>query len=149
MVALFRQIMNLGMTVVAGCDAVRRLGGQDLIGLTLAVSAPFVWITGLQEPPAAAAAEVVGFVRVHLGKVFFADDGLDHIAQVFGHGIAKGFPDQLAGVLYGELDLAFLVPVGVDLEFAFPDPLGIVLNDAFDLEVIVEFEFVQSGPDCE
>ena len=146
---MFRQIMNLGMAVVAGRDAVSRLGCQDLICFAFAVGAPFIRKTGLQEPAAAAAAEIVGFVGIHLDKIFFTHHGLDHIAQVFGHGVAESFSNQLAGVLNGKLDLTVLVPVGIDLEFAFPDPLGIILNDAFDFKIIVEFEFFQSGPDCE
>jgi hypothetical protein len=62
----------------------------------------------LQEPAAAAAAEVVGAVGVHVDEVLFTDHRLDHIAQVLGHRIAEAFAHQLAGILDRELDLRSL-----------------------------------------
>jgi hypothetical protein len=44
--------------------------------------------------------------------------------------------------------LKILVPVGIDFEFSLPDPLGIILNDAFDFKLMLDVEFFQSGPDC-
>jgi len=107
--------MNLGVAVVAGGDGVVGLGCQDLVGLEIAISTPFVRKTGLQEPAAAAAAEIVGTVGVHVDEILFTDHLFDHETQVFGHGVAEGFAHQLARVLDGELDLAVLVPVGIDL----------------------------------
>jgi hypothetical protein len=51
--------------------------------------------------------------------------------------------------LNGEFYLQILVPLGIDLQLALADPLGVILNDAFDLKVIRNFVFFQSGPDCE
>ena len=101
------------------------------------------------ESAAAAAAEIVGPVGVHVDEIFFSHHGFDHKPQVFGHRVAEGFAHQLAGVLNRKFDFAVLVPVGIDLQLAFPDPLGIILNDALDFEIVVDFEFLQSGPDCE
>jgi hypothetical protein len=53
----------------------------------------------------------------------------------------------LAGILDGELDLTFLVPIGVDLQAAFADPFCIILVDGSDFEVVLDAEFLQSGPD--
>jgi hypothetical protein len=148
-IQLVTQIVDLGVAVVAGGDGVGRFGGQDLIGLELAVGPAFIRVSGLQEPAAAAAAKVVGAVGVHVDEVLFTDHRLDHEAQVLGDRVTECFSYQLAGVLDGELDFAVLVPFGTGLQLALADPLGIVLNDAFDFEVVVELEFIQSEPDCE
>ena len=50
--------------------------------------------------------------------------------------------------MYGELDLAFLVPVGIDFKFALLDPLRIQLDDTLDFKVVLDLEFFQSDPDC-
>jgi hypothetical protein len=148
MAQLVAQVVNLGMAVVAWGNGVGGFGGQNLVGLELAVGPAFIRVSGLQEPAAAAAAEVVGTIGVHVDKVFLTDHRLDHEAKVLGHRVAEGLANQLAGVLNGELDLAILVPIGTRFQFALADPLGVVLNDAFDFEVVVELEFIQSEPDC-
>jgi hypothetical protein len=55
----------------------------------------------------------------------------------------------LAGVLYREFDFQVLVPVGIDFQLSFPDPLGIKLDDTLYFKVVLNLEFFQSGPDCE
>ena len=50
--------------------------------------------------------------------------------------------------MYRKFNFQVLVPVGIDLELAFLDPLGIILNDTFDLKIVIDVEFFQSGPDC-
>ena len=148
MVALIRQVVDLGVAVVARRDTVTRLRGQDLVGFALAVSATLFRITGLEETAATAAAVIVRAVGVHFNEIFFTHHSLDHITQIFCHRVPKGFSYQLARVLYGKFDLAFTVPLGTDLEFALTDPLGVVLNDASDFEFVIDLEFFQSGPDC-
>ena len=145
----FRHVMNLGVAVMAGRDTIGCLGGQDLVGFGLAVSPPLLLETGLQVTAAAAAAEVVGSIWCHVDEVFFTHDFLDHISHVFGHRITQGFPDQLAGILKRELNLAFLVPLRGRIEFAFSDPFGVELNDGFDFKVVRDLEFLQSCQDCE
>ena len=49
MVAHFAQVVNLGMAVVAGGDAVFGACCQDLVGLQLAVFAALVGVARLQE----------------------------------------------------------------------------------------------------
>ena len=138
----------MGMAVVAGCNTISCLGGQDLVGLAFAIGAAFFRITCLEETATTTTTVIVGAVGIHFNEIFFTHYGSDHITQVFGHRIPKGFSYQLTRILYSEFDLALPVPLGTDLEFAFTDPLGVVLNDAPNFEFVVDLEFVQSGPDC-
>jgi hypothetical protein len=139
--------MDLGVTVVAPGNAVVCTGGFDLFIFDFAVLQAFILEPGLEESAAAAAAVVVGAVGLHVNEVFFAYHGFDHEAQIFGNGVAKAFANDLAGVLHREFDLQVLDPVGIDLEFAFADPLGIILIDVFDFKLVFQVEFFQSGPD--
>jgi hypothetical protein len=70
-------------------------------------------------------------------------------AKIFCYRIAKALADDLAGILDGELDLEVFVPFGIDLELALTNPPGIVFVNTFDLEIVVDVEFFQSGPDRE
>ena len=84
------QLVDLGVAVMTGCDAVVGLGGLDLVVLGLSVGESLLLKTGLEEAAAAAAAEVVGFVGGHVDEVLFSDNGLDNKPKVVGHGVAKG-----------------------------------------------------------
>ncbi len=137
------------MAVVAGSDAVCRAGRQNLVGFNFAVIPAGFLITGLEESAAAAATEVVGSVGGHVDEVFFTHHGFNDKTEVFGHGIAKGFPDELAGILNREFDFPVLVPVGADFQLSFPDPLGVILNDAFDFKIVGNLELLRSEPDRE
>jgi len=147
-IALVGQIVNLGMTVVTGRNAIGRLCCQNLVRLEFPVAAPLFRISRLEEPAAAAAAIVVRPVGIHFDEIFFAHHRLHRVPQIFGHRIPKGFADQLTGVLYGKFDFKILVPVGIDLQLSFFDPLGIILDDALDFKIVFDVEFFQSGPDC-
>lgn len=117
--------------------------------LDLAVLPPGFLVTGLEETAAAAAAEVVGFIRGHLNKIFFAHSRFDHKADVISRRIPVAFPDNLAGILYGEFDLKVFVPIRVDLQTAFPDPFGVILINGGNFKVaLVDFVFSQSFQDC-
>ena len=140
--------MHLGMAVVTRCNAVIRLCRENLVGFELAISTTCVRISGLEKPATAAAAIIVRPVRVHVNKILFTHHRFYGISQVLGHRISKAFADQLAGVLHRKLNLQILVPVGIDLQLSLFDPLGIILNDAFDLKLRFNIEFFQSGPDC-
>ncbi len=142
------KIVNLGMAVMTWRDAILSAGCQNLVGLEFAIGSPFLWIARLEETAPSAAAIVVGAVGKHLHEVFFTHHRFDHIPQVFSHWVAKGLAHQLAGILYGEFDLAVFIPIGIHFELTLTDPLGIVLNNAPNLEIVVKFEFFQSGPDC-
>jgi hypothetical protein len=39
------------------------------------------------------------------------------------------------------------VPVGIDIQFALPDPFGVIFIDVLDFEIMLDVEFFQSGPD--
>jgi hypothetical protein len=101
----------------------------------------------LQKPPAAAATVVVRAVGLHVDEILFAHDRFDNKAQVLGNGIAIALANNLARILNRKLDLQILVPVGIDLQFALTDPLGIVLIDVLDFKAVLEVELFQSGPD--
>ena len=102
----------------------------------------------MEKSATAAAAVVVRPIRVHFDEVFFSHHRFHGIPQILGHRISKAFAHQLAGILNRKFDFKILVPVGIDFEFSLSDPLGIILNDAPDLKIVIDVEFFQSGPDC-
>ena len=55
----------------------------------------------------------------------------------------------MAGILYREFNTQFIIPAGVDLQFAFAYPLGIIFDNGFHFEIVFDVEFVQSDPDRE
>ncbi len=136
------------MAVVTWCNAVIRLCRQNLVGFELAVSPALFSKSCLEKPAAAAATIIIGLVGIHFYIIFFAHYCFHGISQIFGHRISKGFADKLAGVLHRKFNFQVLVPVGIDFQLSFPDPLGIKLNDAPDLKLVLNIEFFQSGPDC-
>jgi len=144
---MFVQIMDLGMTVVARCNAVPGFGLFDLFELEAPVVPALFGKPRLEESAPAAAAEVVGPVRGHVDKVFLSHYRFDHETQVLGNGVAVALSDDLAWILDGELDFSLLVPIAVDLESALTNPLGIIFVDALDLEFVLDVELFQSGPD--
>jgi hypothetical protein len=145
---MLADIMNLSMTVVAGRDAVLCPGCHDLLEFQPAVSPSGFGEAGLKKSAAPAAAVIVGAVGKHVDEIFLAHDGFYDKPQILRHRISKTFSNQLAGVLNRELDFQLLVPVGIDLQLSFPYPLGIILNNAFDLKIVGNIEFFQSSPDC-
>lgn len=141
--------MDLGVTVMAWRYTVVRLGRQDLIEFDLAILSSLVRVTGLKVTAAPSATVVIGHVGMHVNEVFLTNNRFNHKTQIFGHGIPKGFSDKLAGILNGKFYLQVFVPVRIYLKFSLPDPLCIVLNDAFYLKAMGNIEFLQSGPECE
>jgi len=144
---VFRQIVDLGMAIVTGRNAVIRLSCQNLVQLQFAVFVTGVNISGLQEPAAAAAAVVIGPIGHHIDKVLFTHNRLHNESQIFCHRVAEALTDDLAGILYREFDAQIPIPVGIDLEFPFTYPFGVILVDAGNLEVVFYTEFFQSRPD--
>jgi len=145
---MFTDVVHLGMTVMARGDAVVCARGHDLFEFQPAVSSSGFGKTGLQKTAPAPAAVIVRSVGKHVDVIFFSDDGFDDKPQILRHRIAETFPDQLAGILNREFDFQVFVPLGVDLELSFPNPLGIQLNDALDFEIVGNVELFQSRPDC-
>jgi hypothetical protein len=84
---------------------------------------------------------------LHVHKIFFADHGLDHKAEIFGNGIAVALANNLAGVLNREFNFQVLIPIGVYLKPAFTDPFGIIFVNIFNFKVVRDVELFQSGPD--
>ena len=144
---MLTELMNLGMAIMAAGDTVIRTGRLYLLILQPAEFQTLFFHAGLQKPAAAAAAIVVGPVGDHIDKIFFADDRFDHVSQIFGNRIAKSLAHYLTGVLDGKFNLEVLVPIGIDLEPSFPDPLGIVFIDILDDKVVFDVEFFQSCQD--
>jgi hypothetical protein len=144
---MLAEFMNLGVAIVAPGNAVIGAGGLDLLILETAVFQALLLESGLQKTAAAAATKIVGPVGLHVDKILFAHNRLDHEAEIFGNGIAVALAHDLARVLNREFDFQILVPIGIDLEFTLTDPFGIVLIDIFDLEIVLKIEFFQSGPD--
>ena len=140
-------VVDLGVAVVAGGDAVVGAGLLHLFELEPPVGPPFFRVAGLQKPASATAAKVVGAVGLHVDEVFFTHGGFDHVAKIFSNRIAQGLSHELARVLDREGDPALPVPGRIDFQTALPDPTRVIFDDAFYLEVMVDLEFVQSDPD--
>lgn len=144
---MMADIMYLGMTVVTAGNAVIGPGLDDLVELDLAVGPPLLGIARLQEAAATATAVVVRLVRRHLDDVFLADYRFDDKAEIIGNRIAKALADNLAGILDGEGDAKIFIPVGVNFQPPLANPLGVILVDGSNFEVVLDIEFFQSGPD--
>ena len=140
--------MDLSVTIMTGSDRVCCPGINNLFGFEATIFSTGIGKSRLEESSATAATVVVGHIGCHVDEVLFADHLFDHIAQIFSHRVAEGLSDKLARILNGKGYLEVLVPVGIHRQFSFPDPLRIVLDNAFDLEVVRDVEFFESGPDC-
>jgi hypothetical protein len=144
---MLTELMNLGMAIMAAGNTVIRAGFLYLLILQPAEFQTLLFLAGLEETAAAAAAIIVGPVGDHIDKIFFSDDRFDHESQIIGNGFAKSLAHDLTGILNGKFNLEVLVPVGVDLELSFPDPFSIVFIDILDDEVMLDAEFFQSCQD--
>ncbi len=143
------QFMNLCMAVMTTGNYVISACGFDLLVFHPSVFEAFFLESRLEETTAAAAAIIVRFVRGHVDEVFFTHDLFDGITEPFGYWVSETFPHDLARVLNRELDLEILVPVGTWFQLAFLDPFWVIFVDILYVEVMIDVEFVQSGPDCE
>jgi hypothetical protein len=102
---MLRQIMNLGVAVMASRNAIISSGRHDLVKFHLSILATFFSITGLQEPTAATATVIVAPVGGHLNDIFLPNNGFDNVAQIIRHRLPKAFADDLAWVLNREFNL--------------------------------------------
>ena len=144
---MFFEVVDLSMAVMAGSQAVIGPGFYDLFKFSPAVISPGFRKPGLKITAPAPAAVVVGSIRLHVHEVLFAHNRFDNIPHIFGHRVTEAFSNQLARILDREFDLQIFVPVGVDFQLSFTDPLGIVLNDAFAFKIVFDIESLQSDPD--
>jgi hypothetical protein len=146
---MFAQFMNLGMAVVTAGNTIICTGRLDLLIFKLSIQQSLILESGLQESTAATAAIIVGSIGLHIDKIFLTYHGFHDKTQIFGDGITIAFSNDLAWILHSELDFQVLIPVGIDLQLTFTNPLGIILIDIFDFKIVFEVEFFQSGPDRE
>ena len=144
---MLTELMNLGMTVVATRDTVIRTSLLDLLILQPAEFQPLFLKAGLQKAATAAATIIIGPVWVHIDKILLAHDRLDHKTQIFGNRIPEAFAHDLARILNGKFNFQILVPVGIDLQLSFPNPLRVVFVNVFDLKLVGNVEFFQSCQD--
>jgi hypothetical protein len=144
---MLAELMDLSMAVVAACDAVVGARGFNLLIFKPAVFQALLLESGLQKTATPAATIIVGAVGLHVDKIFFAHHRLDHKTEIFGNGITVTLANDLARILNRKLDFQVLVPIGIDLELALPNPFGIVLIDVFNFKIMLKIEFFQSGPD--
>jgi len=84
---------------------------------------------------------------MHFDKILLSDDRLDDKPKIFCNGVAVTFANNLARVLNRKFDFKILVPIGIDFQFSFANPFGIVFVDILYFEVMLKIEFFQSGPD--
>ena len=71
------QVVDLGVAVVAGSDAVVGFGGHDLLGLEPPVLTALFREPGLQEPAPTAAAKSIFLVLIHFYQLEARDGGKD------------------------------------------------------------------------
>jgi hypothetical protein len=144
---MLAELMDLGVAIVATGNAIGGARLFDLLILEPAVFKALLLESGLEETAAAAAAEIVGPIGLHIDKIVFPHHRLDHKAKIFSDGIAVTLAHDLTRVLHREFDIQIGVPIRTDVEFTFADPFGVVFINVFDLKIVVEVEFLQSGPD--
>ena len=101
---VFTEIVDLGMAIVTGRNTVIRLGVGDLIEFQFSVLTPGLRISGLEVATPAAAAVVIGSVRVHLDEIFLTHHRFDNKTKILCNRIPKCFSHQLARVLNREFD---------------------------------------------
>jgi len=100
----------------------------------------------LQKTAAAAAAVVIRFIWGHINEVLFPHQGRYNKPQIVSNGVSKTLAYDLTRILDRKLDLQILVPIRIDLEFPFSDPLGVVLVNTGNFKLVFDVEFFQSGP---
>jgi hypothetical protein len=144
---MLAELMNLSVAIMTAGDTIIRAGSLNLFILQLAEFQALLLETGLEETAAAAATIIVRPVGLHINKIFFPDNGLDHEAQILGNRIPIALADDLTGVLHRKFNFQILVPVGIDLELSLADPFGIVFIDVLDDKIVLDVEFFQSCQD--
>ena len=102
---MLAEFMNLSMTVMTAGNTVSGPGALDLLILEPAELQPLLFETGLEKASATTATIIVGLVRLHIDKIFFTHNGLDHESQVIGYWIPKALANDLTGILNRKFDL--------------------------------------------
>jgi len=144
---MLTQLMDLGVTVVTAGDTIICTRGFNLLIFYFSELQTFFLKTGLEKATATTAAIIVGPVGLHIDEILFTHHGLDDIAQIFRDGIPIRLPHNLTGILNGKLYFQIFIPVGIDLQFSFPDPFGVIFINVFDDKIMFKIEFFQSCQD--
>ena len=139
--------MDLGVTIVTAGDTIIRTGGFNLLIFYFSELHSLFFEAGLEKATAATAAIIVGPVGLHINEVLFTHHGFDDKAQIFRDGIPIRLPHNLAWILNGKFYFQVLVPVGIDLQFSFPDPFSVIFINVFDDKIMFDIEFFQSCQD--
>ena len=146
---MLAQLVDLGVAIMACSYAVVCLGRLDLLIFYASIFQTGLLEAGLKESTAPATAEVIRAIGLHIDEILFPHHRPDHIAKILGDGIPIAFPNNLARVLNGKLDLEFFVPIRAHLELALADPLGVIFINAFDFKLMRDIELFQSCQDRE
>ena len=141
------EFMNLSVTIVTAGNAIVRSSRLNLNVFQPAEFQTLLFVSRLQETTATTTAIIIGAVGLHIDKIFFPHDGFDHEPKIFGNRVAITFAHNLAGILCREFYFQIFVPVGIDIELSFPNPLGVVFIDVFDFKFVGNVEFFQSCQD--
>lgn len=144
---MFAEFMDLRMAVVAPGNAIMGARRFDLIVFQAPIFQTGFFITGLEKTATAAATVIIGAVRDHIDKIFFSDNGLHDKTKVFRNRIAIALANDLAGILNRKFYFQILIPVGIDIQFSFTNPFGVVFIDVFNFKLMRDIEFFQSCQD--
>ena len=105
------EFMNLSMTIMASGDAIGRICRLNLPIFKLSELQSLLLEAGLEKATAAAAAIIVGTVGLHVDKILFTNNRLNHETEVFRNGIAIAFANDLAGILNCKFDFKIFIPI--------------------------------------
>jgi hypothetical protein len=144
---MLTEFMNLGMTIVTAGNTIVRSGHLNLSVFQPTEFKALLFVSGLQKTTPSAATVIIGPIGLHVDKVFLPHHGFYHKAQILGDGVSVAFAHNLARILDREFDLQILVPVRIDIQLSLPNPLGVVLINAFNLKFVGNIEFFQSCQD--
>lgn len=108
---MLAQFVDLGMTVVTACNAVICPCSLNLCIFNFSIFKALVFKTGLQKTTAAAAAIVIGSIRLHIYKVFFPYNGFDDKSQILCNRVSIAFSDNLARILNCKFNFKIFIPI--------------------------------------
>ncbi len=145
---LMSDILYLAVTIVTGGNDIGCPGRHDLIEFNFAVGPPLIREPGLEGTAPAAAAKIIHAVGNRINEVFFTHNGLDHKTEIINNLVGPALPTDIAGILNRELGTDVFIPVGIDLQLAFTNPLRIQLDNSNKFKFMRYLEFTQSFQDC-
>jgi len=141
-------IFNLTVAIMTGCNDVGCPGSRNLIEFYPAIGPSLIREPGLQCTTTAAAAIIIVPVGDGINKIFFSHNRLDHKPQIIHNLVGTGFSAYIAGVLNREFGFDVFIPVGIDFQLSFPDPLGVKFYNGDQLKFVRDIKFSQPFQDC-